>query len=105
MRERWRRSSKPSRRRTSGCVTGIARSEGETTLEREVRLAADAPAPAVRPARARSLRGLAVGTGTAAMLAAFAFASGGYFPTAWGWGALIALWVTATYLVLGTPAL
>jgi O-antigen ligase len=39
------------------------------------------------------------------MVAAFAFSSGGYFPTAWGWGALIALWVTATYLVLGTPAL
>jgi tetratricopeptide (TPR) repeat protein len=39
------------------------------------------------------------------MVAAFAFASGGYFPTAWGWGALIALWVTATYVILGTPAL
>ena len=32
----------------------------------------------------------------------FGFASGGYYPTAWGWGALVALWLVATYLVLGT---
>jgi O-Antigen ligase len=29
------------------------------------------------------------------------FASGGYYATAWGWGALIALWLCAIYLVVG----
>jgi hypothetical protein len=50
-----------------------------------------------------SLRSLAVGAGAAGTLAVLGFASGGYFPTAWSWGALVALWLTATYLVLGTP--
>jgi O-antigen ligase len=37
-------------------------------------------------------------------LAGQAFASGGYFPTAWGWGALIALTIVAGYLVAGDAA-
>ncbi len=43
--------------------------------------------------------GVAVGLG----LAVIAFDSGGYFPTAWSWGALVALTVVAAVLVLGEP--
>ena len=42
--------------------------------------------------------------GAGAAVALLAFASGGYYPTAWGWGALVALWLVATYLVIGTVA-
>ena len=41
--------------------------------------------------------GVAIGLG----LAGIAFDNGGYFPTAWSWGALVALTVTAAVLVLG----
>jgi hypothetical protein len=44
--------------------------------------------------------GAAVGLG----LAVIAFDSGGYFPTAWSWGALVALVVVAGALVLGDAA-
>ena len=70
------------------------RSEGRYAL------AAEASVTAVH--RIRSIRSLAVGTGAASSIAIFGFASGGYYPTAWGWGALVALWLSATYLVLGT---
>ena len=63
-------------------------------------MAADASVTAVH--RIRSLRSLAVGAGAASSIAIFGFASGGYYPTAWGWGALVALWLAATYLVIGT---
>jgi hypothetical protein len=63
-------------------------------------LAADASVTAVH--RIRSIRSLAVGAGAASSIAIFGFASGGYYPTAWGWGALVALWLSATYLVIGT---
>jgi hypothetical protein len=43
--------------------------------------------------------GLGVGAGLG--LALVSFANGGYFPTAWAWGALIALTVIAAFLVLG----
>ena len=43
-----------------------------------------------------------VGLGLALGLVLIAFASGGYFPTAWAWGALISLVVVAALLVLGT---
>lgn len=46
-----------------------------------------------------------VGLGLALGLALIAFASGGYFPTAWAWGALISLVVIAALLVLGTTVL
>ena len=62
-------------------------------------MAADASVTAVH--RIRSLRSLAVGAGAASSIAIFGFASGGYYPTAWGWGALVALWLVATYLVMG----
>jgi len=45
----------------------------------------------------RAALGVAAGLG----LAGIAFANGGYFPTAWGWGALIALTIVAGYLVPG----
>lgn len=38
------------------------------------------------------------------MLASVAFANGGYFPTAWGWTALLALWLVVTYLLVGNPS-
>jgi O-antigen ligase len=45
----------------------------------------------------RAALAIAVGLG----LAAISFANGGYFPTAWGWGALAVLTVVAGYLVVG----
>lgn len=42
------------------------------------------------------------GLGVALGLALIAFASGGYFQTAWAWGALLSLVVLAAFLVLGT---
>jgi hypothetical protein len=53
--------------------------------------------------RARwDVAGLGVGIGAAVGLALVSFANGGYFPTAWTWGALIALVFLAAVLVLGT---
>jgi O-antigen ligase len=46
-----------------------------------------------------------VGLGLALGLALIAFASGGYFPTAWAWGALVSLVVIAALLVLGAAVL
>jgi len=45
----------------------------------------------------RAALAVAVGLG----LAAISFGNGGYFPTAWGWGALAVLTVVAAYLVVG----
>jgi O-Antigen ligase len=73
------------------------RSEGRYALAAE----ADASVTAAGSARTISLRSLAVGAGAAGTLAVFGFASGGYYPTAWGWGALVALWLCAIYLVVG----
>jgi O-antigen ligase len=43
----------------------------------------------------------ALATGIGLGLAGIAFANGGYFPTAWGWGALVALTIVAAYVVAG----
>jgi O-antigen ligase len=43
-----------------------------------------------------------VGLGLALGLALIAFASGGYFPTGWAWGAFVSLVLVAAFLVLGT---
>jgi len=61
----------------------------------------DAAAPAVR-ARAvvPELEALAVGLAAAAGMGALAAADGGYFPPAWGWTALIGLWIAAAWLLL-----
>ncbi len=63
---------------------------------------ANATSAAVRPFRALPrVRELAVGVGAALSVAFVAFANGGYFPTAWGWGSLAALTLIAGYLVVG----
>ena len=61
----------------------------------------DAAAPALR-ARAvvPELEALAVGLAAAAGMGALAAADGGYFPPAWGWTALIGLWIAAAWLLL-----
>jgi O-Antigen ligase len=46
--------------------------------------------------------GLAIGV--ALSLAALAAADGGYYPTAWGWAGLVAAWVVAGLLIVGSPA-
>jgi tetratricopeptide (TPR) repeat protein len=63
---------------------------------------ADAAAPAVRArAVAPDLGSLAVGVAAALGIGALAAADGGYFPSSWGWTALVALWVVAAWLLLG----
>jgi hypothetical protein len=63
---------------------------------------ADAAAPAVRArAVAPDLGSLAVGVSAALGMGALAAADGGYFPSSWGWTALVALWVAAAWLLLG----
>jgi hypothetical protein len=42
------------------------------------------------------------GVGCALGVSALAAADGGYFPTAWGWAALAALWLVASVVLLGT---
>jgi tetratricopeptide (TPR) repeat protein len=67
---------------------------------------ADATASAV-PARAAvpALGALAVGAAAALGIGALAAADGGYFPPSWGWTALVGLWVTAAWLLLGRAEL
>src|SRR5215213_8786615 len=63
---------------------------------------ADAAAPAVRArAVAPDLGSLAVGVTAAVGMVALAAADGGYFPSSWGWTALVAFWVAAAWLLLG----
>ncbi len=60
--------------------------------------------PSLRVALSRDgFRALAF-AGIAALVAGFAAAGGGYFPTAWGWSALALLWVAALALMLA-PAI
>ncbi len=67
---------------------------------------ADAAASAVRPRTlAPDLGQVAVGAGAAAGIGALGAADGGYFPPAWGWTALIALWLVVAWLLLGRAAL
>ena len=47
------------------------------------------------------LGSLAVGVVAALGMVALAAADGGYFPSSWGWTALVALWVAAAWLLLG----
>ena len=63
---------------------------------------ADAAAPAVRArAVAPDLGSLAIGMAAAVGMGALAAADGGYFPSSWGWTALIGLWVAAVWFLLG----
>lgn len=67
---------------------------------------ADAAASAVRSrALAADLGQVAVGVGTAAGIGALGAADGGYFPPAWGWTSLVALWLVVAWLILGRAAL
>jgi hypothetical protein len=59
-------------------------------------MTADVPRPRFDAGR------VGVGLCLALGLALIAFASGGYFPTGWAWGALVSLVVVAALLVLGT---
>ena len=43
-----------------------------------------------------------MGVGAALAVAGLAAADGGYFPTAWGWAALVALWLVAAIALVGT---
>jgi tetratricopeptide (TPR) repeat protein len=64
--------------------------------------AADAAAPAVRARTAvPDLGAITVGVAAAVGMGALAAADGGYFPPAWGWTALVGLWIAAAWLVLG----
>src|ERR1700675_1105250 len=54
----------------------------------------------VAPRKRWDLGRVGIGLGVALGLAGIAFDNGGYFPTAWSWGALIALIVIASALVL-----
>lgn len=67
---------------------------------------ADTAASAVRSrALAPDLGQVAVGVGAAAGIGALGAADGGYFPPAWGWTALITLWLVVAWLFLGRAAL
>jgi len=62
---------------------------------------ADAAAPAVRArAAVPDLGAVSVGVGSAVGLGALAASDGGYFPTAWGWTALVTLWLVVAWLLL-----
>jgi O-antigen ligase len=64
--------------------------------------AADAAAPVARVRTAvPDLGALIVGVAAAAGMGALAAADGGYFPPAWGWTALVGLWIAAAWLLLG----
>jgi hypothetical protein len=64
---------------------------------------ADAAASALaRPRTLRAPRAAAVAVGSALAVAALAAADGGYFPTAWGWSALVALWLVAAIALVGS---
>jgi O-antigen ligase len=66
----------------------------------------DAAASAVQQrAFAPDLSHVAVGIGAAAGVGALGAADGGYFPPAWGWTALVALWLVIAWLLLGRAAL
>lgn len=66
---------------------------------------ADVAATAVRPrAVTPELGSIAIGAGTAVAVGALGAADGGYFPSAWGWTALVALWLVGAWLLLGRAA-
>jgi tetratricopeptide (TPR) repeat protein len=66
----------------------------------------DAAAPAVRPrALAADFGPLVLGLGAALGIGALGAADGGYFPPAWGWTALVSLWVVVACVLLGRAAL
>ena len=68
-------------------------------------LDADAAAPAVGSRTlALDFGQIGVGVGAAIAVGALGAANGGYFPPAWGWTALLALWLVIAWLLLGRAA-
>ena len=66
---------------------------------------ADAAASAVRPRTLTPELGpLAVGAAATVGIGTLGAADGGYFQPAWGWTALVALWLVVAWLVLGRAA-
>jgi Flp pilus assembly protein TadD len=55
-----------------------------------------------RPRALRASREAAVAVGATLAVTALAAADGGYFPTAWGWAALVGLWLIAAVALVGT---
>ncbi|HEY7708116.1 MAG TPA: O-antigen ligase family protein [Gaiellaceae bacterium] len=71
------------------------------SLEHDAAAASAATSRAFTP----DLGHAAVGVGAAAGIAALGAADGGYFPPAWGWTALVSLWLVIAWLLLGRAAL
>ena len=67
-------------------------------------MAETAVTAAARPRVLLEPREAALAAGVALSLAALAAADGGYYPTSWGWAGLVASWVVAGLLVVGSPA-
>ena len=67
---------------------------------------ADVAAPSA-PSRtfAPDVGHITIGIGIAVGVGALAAADGGYFAPAWGWTALVGLWLVAAWLFLGRAAL
>jgi O-antigen ligase len=62
---------------------------------------ADVAASTVRArATVRDLGSIGIGVAATAGIGALAAADGGYFPPAWGWTALVSLWIAAAWLLL-----
>ena len=67
-------------------------------------MAETAVTAAARPRVFPEPREAGVAAGVALGVAALAAADGGYYPTAWGWGGLIAAWLVAGIVLVGSPA-
>jgi tetratricopeptide (TPR) repeat protein len=67
-------------------------------------MAETAVTAAARPRVLPEPRDAGLAAGVALGVAALAAADGGYYPTAWGWGGLVAAWLVAGIVLVGTPA-
>ena len=67
-------------------------------------MAETAVTAAARPRVFPEPREAGVAAGVALGVGALAAADGGYYPTAWGWGGLIAAWLVAGIVLIGRPA-
>ena len=67
-------------------------------------MAETAVTEAARPRVFPEPREAALASGVGLSLAALAAADGGYYPTSWGWAGLVASWIVAGLLLLGSPA-
>jgi cytochrome c-type biogenesis protein CcmH/NrfG len=67
-------------------------------------MAETAVTAAARPRVFPEPREAGLAAGVALGVAALAAADGGYYPTAWGWAGLIAAWLVAGIVLVGSPA-